>query len=175
LKAKKFPSQNHTPNIQHIVNKQIQNPNPPAPESSRSDSQTNTDCPEEVDGGKASSSSVFSHYDSTLQLLYFGSQVGVMFIPIGKIDPGQTQSFSLTALKTVEAMGPQLASSGFHVKLWGFFCVNHASRVLIGFEWLDLIWVLILVLIWVFLDRFGRLLRHRSTRRHFSGLIWPEK
>jgi hypothetical protein len=110
-----------------IVNKQIQNPNPPAPELSRSDSQTNADYPEEVDGGKASSSpasslsasssSVFSHYDSTLQLLYSSSQVGLMFIPTGKIDPRQTQSFSLMALKTVRAMGPQLANGGFRVNL----------------------------------------------------------
>jgi len=142
LKEKKIPSQNHTPNIQRIVNKQIQNPNPPAPESSRSDSQKNADCPKEVDRVSASSSSVFSHYDSTLQLLYSGSQVGFMFIPTGKIDPGQTQSFSLTAPETVEAMGPQLARCGFRMNLWSFFRVNHAFEVLIGFEWLDLIWVL---------------------------------
>jgi hypothetical protein len=122
-----------------IFSKQIQNPNPLAPRSSRSDSQTNAYCPEEVDGGKtssssASSSSVFSHYNSTLQLLYSDSQVGFMFIPIGKIDPGQTQSFSLTAPETVGAMGPQLASGGFRVNLWGFFRVNLAS----GFDW---IWV----------------------------------
>ncbi|XP_059444097.1 uncharacterized protein LOC132176012 [Corylus avellana] len=84
---------------------------------------------------------VFSHYDSTLQLLYSGSQVGFMFIPAGKIDPGQTQymaatfsvqSFPLTAPQTVGAMvpqqsfpstapetigpmGPQLAGGGFRV------------------------------------------------------------
>lgn len=57
-----------------------------------------------------------------------------MFIPTEKIDPGQTQYFSLMALETVEAMGPQLASGGFCVSLWGFFRVNFA----IGFDW---IWV----------------------------------
>jgi hypothetical protein len=93
---------------------------------SRSDSQTNADCLEEVDGGKtssslASSSSVFSHYDNTLQLPYSGSQVGFMFIPIGKINPGQTQSFSLMASETIGAMGPQLASGRFRVNLaFGF-------------------------------------------------------
>jgi hypothetical protein len=67
---------------------------------------------------------VFSHYDSTLQLVYSGSQVGFMFIPAGKIDPGQTQymaatfsvqSFPLTAPETVGAMGPQLASGGSRI------------------------------------------------------------
>jgi hypothetical protein len=91
LKATKFPNQIST----QIFNKQIQNPNPPALESSRSDSQTNADCSEKVDGGKtssspASSSSVFSHYDITFQLLYSSSQVGFMFIPTRKIDPSQT-------------------------------------------------------------------------------------
>ncbi|KAJ8768528.1 hypothetical protein K2173_022628 [Erythroxylum novogranatense] len=39
---------------------------------------------------------VFSHYDSTLQLLYSGSQVGFMFIPAGKIDSGRTQYMAAT-------------------------------------------------------------------------------
>ncbi|CAL1373600.1 unnamed protein product [Linum trigynum] len=34
----------------------------------------------------------FSHYDSTLQLVYAGSQVGFMFIPAGKIESGRTQN-----------------------------------------------------------------------------------
>ncbi|KAJ4825540.1 hypothetical protein Tsubulata_024840 [Turnera subulata] len=38
----------------------------------------------------------FSHYDSTLQLLYSGSQVGFMFIPAGKIDSGRTQYMAAT-------------------------------------------------------------------------------
>ncbi|KDP25285.1 hypothetical protein JCGZ_20441 [Jatropha curcas] len=38
----------------------------------------------------------FSHYDSTLQLLYSGSQVGFMFIPAGKIDAGRTQYMAAT-------------------------------------------------------------------------------
>ncbi|XP_050226654.1 uncharacterized protein LOC126676477 [Mercurialis annua] len=33
----------------------------------------------------------FTHFDSTLQLLYSGSQVGFMFIPAGKIDSGRIQ------------------------------------------------------------------------------------
>jgi hypothetical protein len=36
------------------------------------------------------------------------------------------------ALETVEAMGPQVASGGFRVNLWGFFRVNFAS----GFDWI---------------------------------------
>lgn len=52
---------------------------------------------------------VFSHYDSSLQLLYSGSQVGFMFIPAGKIDSGRTifmaasfsvQSFPLSTPST---------------------------------------------------------------------------
>ncbi|GAV90917.1 LEA_2 domain-containing protein [Cephalotus follicularis] len=39
---------------------------------------------------------VFSHYDSTIQLLYSGSQVGFMFIPAGKIYSGQTQYMAAT-------------------------------------------------------------------------------
>ncbi|CAN1254471.1 hypothetical protein LINPERPRIM_LOCUS8662 [Linum perenne] len=33
----------------------------------------------------------FTHYDSTLQLIYSGSQVGFLFIPAGQIDAGQTK------------------------------------------------------------------------------------
>ncbi|XP_010925935.1 uncharacterized protein [Elaeis guineensis] len=33
----------------------------------------------------------FSHYDSTLQVVYAGNQVGFMFIPAGQIDGGRTQ------------------------------------------------------------------------------------
>ncbi|KAK3013967.1 hypothetical protein RJ639_008127 [Escallonia herrerae] len=39
---------------------------------------------------------VFTHYDSTLQLLYAGSQVGFMFVPAGKIDSGRTQYMAAT-------------------------------------------------------------------------------
>uniref|UniRef100_A0A2P2QM32 Proline-rich family protein n=1 Tax=Rhizophora mucronata TaxID=61149 RepID=A0A2P2QM32_RHIMU len=38
----------------------------------------------------------FTHYDSTLQLFYSGSQVGFMFIPAGKIDAGRTQYMTVT-------------------------------------------------------------------------------
>ncbi|PKA59068.1 hypothetical protein AXF42_Ash001161 [Apostasia shenzhenica] len=33
----------------------------------------------------------FSHYDSSLQLIYAGSQVGFMYIPAGEIDGGRTK------------------------------------------------------------------------------------
>ncbi|KAI3453830.1 hypothetical protein Pfo_010493 [Paulownia fortunei] len=39
---------------------------------------------------------VFTHYDSSLQLLYAGSQVGFMFIPAGKIAAGRTQYMAAT-------------------------------------------------------------------------------
>ncbi|XP_077251309.1 uncharacterized protein LOC143890487 [Tasmannia lanceolata] len=39
---------------------------------------------------------VFTHYDSTLQLLYSNNQVGFMFIPAGKIASGKTQYMSAT-------------------------------------------------------------------------------
>ncbi|XP_010267632.1 PREDICTED: uncharacterized protein LOC104604795 [Nelumbo nucifera] len=39
---------------------------------------------------------VFTHFDSSLQLLYSGSQVGFMFIPAGRIDAGHTQYMSAT-------------------------------------------------------------------------------
>ncbi|TKY71039.1 hypothetical protein E2542_SST07334 [Spatholobus suberectus] len=38
----------------------------------------------------------FSHYDSSLQLLYYGRQVGFMFVPAGKIDAGRTQYMAAT-------------------------------------------------------------------------------
>ncbi|MQL77313.1 hypothetical protein Taro_009734 [Colocasia esculenta] len=38
----------------------------------------------------------FSHYDSTLQLVYAGSQVAFMFIPAGEINGGRTQYMSAT-------------------------------------------------------------------------------
>ncbi|XP_022773456.1 uncharacterized protein LOC111315745 [Durio zibethinus] len=38
----------------------------------------------------------FSHYDSTIQLLYSGSQVGFMFIPAGKVEAGRTQYMAAT-------------------------------------------------------------------------------
>ncbi|XP_024032340.1 uncharacterized protein LOC112094862, partial [Morus notabilis] len=39
---------------------------------------------------------VFTHYDSSLQLLYSGNEVGFMFIPAGKIDSGRTQYMAAT-------------------------------------------------------------------------------
>lgn len=39
---------------------------------------------------------VFAHYDSSLQLLYAGRQIGFMFIPAGKIAAGRTQYMAAT-------------------------------------------------------------------------------
>ncbi|XP_060218392.1 uncharacterized protein LOC132645432 [Lycium barbarum] len=36
----------------------------------------------------------FTHYDSSLQLSYSGEEVGLVFIPAGKIDGGRTQHMS---------------------------------------------------------------------------------
>ncbi|KAI3468599.1 hypothetical protein Pfo_025262 [Paulownia fortunei] len=69
---------------------------------------------------------VFTHYDSSLQLLYAGSQVGFMFIPAGKIGPGKTQymaatfsiqSFPLSVAGQPENVGPNVTDglSGFRV------------------------------------------------------------
>ncbi|OVA00973.1 Late embryogenesis abundant protein [Macleaya cordata] len=44
----------------------------------------------------------FTHYDSSLQLVYSGNQVGFMFIPAGKIESGRTQFMS--ALFSVESI-----------------------------------------------------------------------
>lgn len=38
----------------------------------------------------------FSHYDSTLQLLYYGKQVGFMFVPAGNIGAGRTEYMAAT-------------------------------------------------------------------------------
>ncbi|XP_028774753.1 uncharacterized protein LOC114731687 [Neltuma alba] len=53
----------------------------------------------------------FSHYDSSLQLLYAGNQIGFMFIPAGKIEAGRTifmaASFAVQSfpLSTPSSMG----------------------------------------------------------------------
>ncbi|CAN8245553.1 unnamed protein product [Cochlearia groenlandica] len=39
---------------------------------------------------------VFSHYDSSIRLMYSGNQVGFMFIPAGKIESGRTQYMAAT-------------------------------------------------------------------------------
>ncbi|WCJ26527.1 Glycine-rich protein family [Euphorbia peplus] len=77
---------------------------------------------------------VFSHFDSSLQLMYAGSQVGFMFIPAGKVDSGQTQymaaSFSVQSFPLSKSpaaavnvaagdgfsgdnVGPNFAGNGF--------------------------------------------------------------
>ncbi|CAN1138717.1 hypothetical protein LINPERHAP2_LOCUS10862 [Linum perenne] len=59
----------------------------------------------------------FHHYDSTLQLVYSGSQVGFMFIPAGQIGAGQTKymdaSFAVTSfpLSPAAAANPESASA----------------------------------------------------------------
>ncbi|KAI7993683.1 hypothetical protein LOK49_LG11G02818 [Camellia lanceoleosa] len=68
---------------------------------------------------------VFTHYDSTLQLLYSGSQIGFMFIPAGKIDAGRTQYMAATfsvqsfpmAAAAPENVGPNVTDglNGFRV------------------------------------------------------------
>ncbi|KAI4326814.1 hypothetical protein L6164_019344 [Bauhinia variegata] len=58
----------------------------------------------------------FSHYDSSLQLLYSGNQVGFMFIPAGNIDAGRTQYMAATfsvqsfPLSTPTNSGPTLSN-----------------------------------------------------------------
>ncbi|KAL2902805.1 NDR1/HIN1-like protein 13 [Bienertia sinuspersici] len=62
----------------------------------------------------------FSHYDSSLQLLYSGNQVGFMFIPSGNISAGKTkfiaatfavQSFPLSAKVENGANSPAMAGN----------------------------------------------------------------
>ncbi|KZV31759.1 hypothetical protein F511_00563 [Dorcoceras hygrometricum] len=57
----------------------------------------------------------FTHYDSSLQMLYAGNQVGLLFIPAGKISGGRTQymaatfsvkSFPLTVPVQQQSVGP---------------------------------------------------------------------
>lgn len=69
---------------------------------------------------------VFTHYDSSLQLLYSGNQVGFMFVPAGKINSGRTEymaatfsvkSFPLAVNGIPESVGPTVTDglSGFRV------------------------------------------------------------
>ncbi|KAL6979447.1 hypothetical protein U1Q18_021110 [Sarracenia purpurea var. burkii] len=67
----------------------------------------------------------FTHYDSTLQLLYSGTQVGFMFIPAGQIDAGRTQYMAATfsvqsfplAVAPTQNVGPTVAGglNGYRV------------------------------------------------------------
>ncbi|KAF4353219.1 hypothetical protein CsatB_004742 [Cannabis sativa] len=57
--------------------------------------------------------SSFTHYDSSLQLLYSGNQVGFMFIPAGKIDADQTQFMAATfAVQSFPISPPQQSGIG---------------------------------------------------------------
>nr|KYP75497.1 hypothetical protein KK1_008236 [Cajanus cajan] len=73
----------------------------------------------------------FSHYDSSLQLLYSGSQVGFMFIPAGEIDAGRTQYMAATfsvqsfPLSAPQRLGPTLPNGDVKKKM-GF---NYGLRV----------------------------------------------
>ncbi|KAI5655325.1 hypothetical protein M9H77_32512 [Catharanthus roseus] len=69
---------------------------------------------------------VFNHYDSSLQLIYAGNQVGFMFIPAGKIEAGKTeymaatfsvQSFPLSVNQQPQNLGPTVTDglNGFRV------------------------------------------------------------
>ncbi|XP_050377767.1 uncharacterized protein LOC126795004 [Argentina anserina] len=54
----------------------------------------------------------FRHFDSTLQLLYSGNQVGFMFIPAGQIESGQTQFMAATfAVNSFPVSDPNLAAA----------------------------------------------------------------
>ncbi|WOK97242.1 hypothetical protein Cni_G05950 [Canna indica] len=61
----------------------------------------------------------FSHYDSTLQLAYAGSPVGVVFIPAGQIAGGRTQqvtaSFAVDALPLPATPPPPGAAAAIEV------------------------------------------------------------
>ncbi|PIN20143.1 hypothetical protein CDL12_03241 [Handroanthus impetiginosus] len=69
---------------------------------------------------------VFTHYDSSLQLIYAGNQIGFMFIPAGKIEAGKTQfmaatfsvkSFPLSVSGQPQSVGPTITDgiNGFRV------------------------------------------------------------
>ncbi|XP_059318816.1 uncharacterized protein LOC132069491 [Lycium ferocissimum] len=60
---------------------------------------------------------VFAHYDSSLQLLYSGNQIGFMFVPAGKINSGRTQHMAATfSVKSfpllVNGVGPTTVTDG---------------------------------------------------------------
>ncbi|RYR19638.1 hypothetical protein Ahy_B03g064496 isoform A [Arachis hypogaea] len=56
---------------------------------------------------------VFSHYDSSLQLLYSGTQVGFMFIPAGEIDAGRTKYMAATfSVQSFPLAAPPVAVTG---------------------------------------------------------------
>ncbi|TYH80041.1 hypothetical protein ES332_D03G106200v1 [Gossypium tomentosum] len=62
----------------------------------------------------------FSHYDSTIQLLYSGSQVGFMFIPAGKIESGQTQYMAATfAVQSFPLAQPNQAAAATTIPIPG--------------------------------------------------------
>jgi hypothetical protein len=52
----------------------------------------------------------FSHYDSSFQLLYYGKQIGFMFVPAGKISSRRTQYMAATF--TVQSLPLGLEPNG---------------------------------------------------------------
>ncbi|KAE8683841.1 GDSL esterase/lipase [Hibiscus syriacus] len=81
----------------------------------------------------------FSHYDSSIQLIYSGSQVGFMFIPAGKIEAGRTQYMAATfAVQSFPLAAPNEASAatipitpttGPIGVIGGFGGINNGNRV----------------------------------------------
>ncbi|XP_057966836.1 uncharacterized protein LOC131157020 [Malania oleifera] len=63
---------------------------------------------------------VFSHYDSTFQLLYSGSQVGLMFVPAGQIDAGRTQYVAATFSVQSFPLAPPAAAAAIDGGVSGF-------------------------------------------------------
>lgn len=54
----------------------------------------------------------FSHYDSSFQLLYYGRQIGFMFVPAGKINAGRTEYMAATF--TVHSLPLGLGPNGLN-------------------------------------------------------------
>jgi hypothetical protein len=133
LKAKKFPNQNHTPNVQRIVNKQVQNPNPPSPNSSRFDSQKDK---HRLPRGSRRGKGFFFigllplPQHPPAPLLRLPSRFHVH--PHRKDQPRSDPVLLLDGPGNRRSHGPQLATDGFCVNLWGFFHVNLAP----SFDWI---------------------------------------
>lgn len=54
----------------------------------------------------------FAHYDSSLQLLYAGNQVGFMFIPAGEISAGRTEYLAATfSVQSFPLVTPAMAAA----------------------------------------------------------------